>query len=165
MICSRQNSGDKVLAAVYAHLLQPVIDRIDEAFRVRNEQTRNTPSPTSYNMKDHYKPNVLRNIKYGLGIDDEPTKLVINVIVEFGNAVSLSKMQMVELLISEATRNFSVHGYIEHFIDNLVRGEHTPDDFIEHIEKENKVELSISNKQKDILIKLLQYNIHLHQNL
>ncbi|CAF0824542.1 unnamed protein product [Rotaria sordida] len=116
----KQNTGDKVLASVYAHLLQPVIDRIDEAFRIRNEQMRNTPSPTSYNIKDHYKPYVLRNIKYGLDIDDEPTQLVSNVIVEFDNAVSLSKMQMVELLIAKTTRNYSVHGFIEHFIDDLV---------------------------------------------
>ncbi len=112
-----------------------------------------------------YKPYVLRNIKCGLDIDDEPMQLVSNVIVEFSNAVHLSKMQMVELLIAQAKRNYSVHGYIEHFIDDLVFGEHTPDHFIERIEKENKVELSISNKQEDILMKLLQYNIHLDQNL
>jgi hypothetical protein len=115
-------------------------------------------------MKEHYKPYVLRNIKCGLGIDEEPTQLVSNVIVEFGNAVSLSKMQMIELLIAKAKRNYSVHGYIEHFIDDLVFGEQTPDHFIEHIEKENKIELSITDKQKDILMKLLKYNIQLHQN-
>jgi hypothetical protein len=76
MICSRQNTGDKVLASIYAHLLQPVIDRIDEAFRIRNEKKTSTPSPISYNMKDRYKPFVLRNINCGLGIDDEPTQLV-----------------------------------------------------------------------------------------
>jgi hypothetical protein len=40
-----------------------------------------------------------------LDIDDEPMQLVSNVIVEFSNAVHLSKMQMVELLIAKAKRN------------------------------------------------------------
>ncbi|CAF4618283.1 unnamed protein product [Rotaria sp. Silwood1] len=155
----KKSSSNKVLKDTYAYLLQLWIDEIDEEFQRKNEETKNSARPTSYNLRNNYSKKALRDIKSGKRIDDEATELINNMVDKFRNEAKLSKNEVIELLLNKKERNRTAHGCIEGFIRDLINDEYTTNDFIKYIEHENEINLCISNKEKEILIKLLQYNI------
>lgn len=57
-----------------------MIEQIKEEFQRKNEETKNTSFPTSYNMRNNYNKNALKNIKSGTTIKDGATKLINNII-------------------------------------------------------------------------------------
>ncbi len=164
ILCSSENSTNRVLKETYAHLLRPLIEQISEEFERKNEETKDTLCPTSYNMLTNYNKRILKKIKSGETINDEPIQLVNHMIGKFANAAKLSNNQVLELLLGKTERNYSTHGCINNFIVDLINGEYTTDDFIKYIEGENGISLCINNKQQQILMKLLQYNILHHLN-
>ena len=115
--------------------------------------------PTSYSMITHYNTKILKDLLSGGETSDAATQLVSNVINEFSKTIGLTKDQVIELLLKKAKRNYIAHGYIDMFINDLIAGEYEPDDFFKYIEEENLVDLSIGNKDKNLLLKLLQYNV------
>ena len=115
--------------------------------------------PTSYNMITHYNTKILKDLLSGGETSDAATQLVSNVINEFSKIIGLTKDQVIELLLKKAKKNYIAHGYIDLFIKDLIAGEYEPDDFFKYIEEENLVDLSIGNKDKNLLLKLLQYNV------
>ena len=157
--CFRKKSSNRVLKETYARLLQPWIEQINEAFQRKNEETKNGPFPTSYNLRNDYNTNILKTIKSGRATNDERTKLINEIINKLSNEAKLSKNEVIGLLLNKAKRNYTAHGCIEDFIHYLINGECTVDDFIQYIENENEASLCISDQEKEILMKLLQYNI------
>lgn len=164
ILCSSENSTNRVLKETYAHLLRPLIEQISEEFERKNEETKDTLCPTSYNMITNYNKRILKKIKSGETINDEPIQLLNHIIGKFSNAAKLSNNQVLELLLDKTERNYTTHDCINNFIVDLINGEYTTDDFIKYIEGENGISLCINNKQQQILMKLLQYNILHHLN-
>lgn len=140
-----------------------MIDKINEEFQKKNEETKKTSFPTAYNLRNNYNKNVLKTIKSETKINDEATKLVHNMISRFSDEANLSKNEVIELLLNKTRRNYTAHGCIEDFIDDLSGNEYTTNDFIHYIENENEITLCINNKEKEILMKLLHYNIVHHR--
>ncbi|UJR38596.1 hypothetical protein I4U23_031261 [Adineta vaga] len=72
--------------------------------------------------------------------EDKPTQLINYVINKFSREINISKTQSIELLIEKTKRNIILEGF-DGFIDDLIDGTRTG---------ENKITLSISNKDKEI---------------
>lgn len=78
---------------------------------------------------------------------------------EFSVKSELDHDVLINVLIQKMDRNMNVHHHIDNFLNDVSNGSRKVDDFIQHIEKINKLNLVISNSEKEILIKLIRLNI------
>jgi hypothetical protein len=95
----------------------------------------------------------------GTLIDDEPTKIIDEIINNFSIQSKLEKNDLIDLLLNKAKRNYETHEVIDDLIDEIINGQYTEDQLIQYLEVENDVTLAITSKENDIIIKLLHVKV------
>jgi hypothetical protein len=134
------------------------VDQIKQAINKKNEENQTKSNSTDDNFQINYSIKVLKQIKTKF-IDDEPAKLINEIINNFCIQSKINKDDFIDLLINKTKRNYETHGIIDDFIDALIDDQYTEDQVIQYLEVQNDVTLMINSKEKDIIIKLLQVNI------
>jgi hypothetical protein len=76
----------------------------------------------------------------------------------------LDKSDLIDLLLKKAARNYETHGVIDDIVDELINTQYTNNQLIEYLKNKIDVTLTITSKEKDMIIKLLQVNINRHNN-
>jgi hypothetical protein len=109
-------------------------------------------------FRSSYNRFKLDQIKRGC-LPDVSSRRINNVLQEFAPRTKLSRDDLIDVLLAKMNRNLIAHHYIDNYIDDVLNGHRRVDDFIKHIEKINDIILIISNTQKNILMKLIRFNI------
>ncbi|UJR23940.1 hypothetical protein I4U23_026909 [Adineta vaga] len=153
-----QNSGRRVLNEVYGDLLVLLIERIKDEFNQKNKENWRTLEPC-YDVKKYYRPSTLEWIKSGEETNDEAILLINKILQAFCNEADLSKNELIELILHKSTINYESHGFIENYLYDIIHDHCKEYDLIRYIENENHVTFDITDKEKDVLIKLVRINI------
>ncbi|CAF1355286.1 unnamed protein product [Rotaria sordida] len=160
-----KKSSNRVLKEVFAYLLIPCIEQIKNGFDQMNKEKKGI-SQQYYEFRKYYNTCTLKMIKYKNNIiSNEPLTLISEIIQKFSNEAKLSTDELIELLLEENKRNYNAHGFIEDYIDDFIYGECTENDLIQYIEDKSDVNIIITNNEKDLLIKLMRFNIAHRQKL
>jgi len=59
----------------------------------------------------------------GTLIDDEPTKIIDEIINNFSIQSKIEKNDLIDLLLNKAKRNYETHGVIDDFIDGIINAQ------------------------------------------
>jgi hypothetical protein len=57
--------------------------------------------------------------------------------------------------LKKAAKNYETHGVIDDIIDELINNQYTDNQLIQYLENKIDVTLTITSKEKDMIIKLL----------
>ncbi len=57
--------------------------------------------------------------------------------------------------MKKAAKNYETHGVIDDIIDELINNQYTDNQLIQYLENKIDVTLTITSKEKDMIIKLL----------
>ena len=103
-IYSSKRSSNQLLKELHAHLLIPVTERIEQAFKKKNKENQIKSIPTRYDLQTNYKPTTLKAIKMNTFTDDEPIKLINDVINNFCIQSQADKSDLIDLLLNKKKR-------------------------------------------------------------
>ncbi|CAF1135350.1 unnamed protein product [Rotaria sordida] len=154
----QKNPSDQIKKHAFAHLLSPFIDNLKLACEIHNKQD-NVLKVTLYD----YKQDILNRIKDDMELDQ--AGLIVNKVVEeFADQITLSKLELLNLLIDKCNRNFESHGFIECFIKDVLKNVYEEHDFIYHLQKTTAIEIIFDNNDAAILMKLIHFHICRRRN-
>jgi hypothetical protein len=100
------------------------VDQIKQAINKKNEENQTKSNLTDDNFQINYSIKVLKQIKTKF-IDNEPAKLINEIINNFCIQSKINKDDLIHLLINKTKRNYETHGIIDDFIDALIDDQYT----------------------------------------
>jgi hypothetical protein len=82
-IYSSKRSSNQLLKELHTHLLIPLTEQIEQAFKKKNKENQIQSILTRYDFQTDYSPKTLKRIQMNTFIDDELIKLINDVINNF----------------------------------------------------------------------------------
>ncbi|CAF2908371.1 unnamed protein product [Rotaria sp. Silwood2] len=156
MIKLKQYTSDQIINDVFAHLLQPFVDRVKVEFDKKNEAKKDF----KYDFTTCYNSGVLRKIKANTFSNQETTSMKNDIIMEFVEQSQIERSDFIDLLLNKTFRNYKCHAILNHFIDDIINKQQNENN-IAFLESKHYAQIMIDNEAKGNLIKLIYLNTKL----